>query len=519
MVLGSLILDKRNTRLDNITVNLKDSSKIWRIETQKLLTEIQLENINYPPLREIQYNCLKCKDNPSVKCKHCGCKVCFGKDDWSKLLICDECESEYHIYCLNPPLETVPKDSEWYCPACKVNENEIVKPGEKLKNQKAKKSNETARDWGRGMACVGSSKKCTIVPKNHIGSIPGVEVGTCWKFRIQVSEAGVHRPLVAGIHGRESESAYSIVLSGGYEDDVDNGEEFYYTGSGGRDLSGNKRESAQSSDQKLTGHNKALASSCNAKLDSVNGAESKDWKKGKPVRVVRNYKLAKHSKYGPVEGNRYDGIYKVVKYFPEKGLSGFIVWKYLLRRDDPSPAPWTRKDQEQIVLYPEGYLEAEAERKRVKEQESKSKSTNSKKKRKPSPEKGQSILDFMKSPKKIKISAYELDDAVKNFVQADEINEKLWNECKETLTSGKQQFLQKVQDIFMCICCQELVYLPVTTDCKHNVCKECLKRSFLAQIYSCPLCRFELGQKYKMHINDNLQKALMALFPGYESSR
>lgn len=37
---------------------------------------------------------------------------------------------------------------------------------------------------------------------------------------------------------------------------------------------------------------------------------------------------------------RYDGIYKVVKYYPETGKSGFRVWKYLLRRDDPSPAPW-----------------------------------------------------------------------------------------------------------------------------------------------------------------------------------
>ena len=34
-----------------------------------------------------------------------------------------------------------------------------------------------------------------------------------------MSEAGVHRPHVAGIHGREDEGAYSIVLSGGYEDD------------------------------------------------------------------------------------------------------------------------------------------------------------------------------------------------------------------------------------------------------------------------------------------------------------
>ena len=36
---------------------------------------------------------------------------------------------------------------------------------------------------------------------------------------IQASESGVHRPHVAGIHGRDSEWAYSIVLSGGYEDD------------------------------------------------------------------------------------------------------------------------------------------------------------------------------------------------------------------------------------------------------------------------------------------------------------
>ncbi len=30
----------------------------------------------------------------------------------------------------------------------------------------------------------------------------GVEVGMCWKFRIQVSEEGVHRPPVSGIAGK-----------------------------------------------------------------------------------------------------------------------------------------------------------------------------------------------------------------------------------------------------------------------------------------------------------------------------
>lgn len=36
----------------------------------------------------------------------------------------------------------------------------------------------------------------------------------------QVSEAGVHRPHVAGIHGRSNDGSYSLVLAGGYEDDV-----------------------------------------------------------------------------------------------------------------------------------------------------------------------------------------------------------------------------------------------------------------------------------------------------------
>lgn len=49
---------------------------------------------------------------------------------------------------------------------------------------------------------------------------------------------------------------------------------------------------------------------------------------------VRNFKGHKHSDYCPPDGNRYDGIYKVVRYWPEVGQAGFKVWRYLLRRDD-----------------------------------------------------------------------------------------------------------------------------------------------------------------------------------------
>ncbi|XP_031480656.1 methyl-CpG-binding domain-containing protein 9 isoform X1 [Nymphaea colorata] len=45
------------------------------------------------------------------------CKVCgIDKDDES-VLLCDTCDSEYHTYCLSPPLARIP-EGNWYCPSC-----------------------------------------------------------------------------------------------------------------------------------------------------------------------------------------------------------------------------------------------------------------------------------------------------------------------------------------------------------------------------------------------------------------
>lgn len=35
-----------------------------------------------------------------------------------------------------------------------------------------------------------------------------------------------------------------------------------------------------------------------------------------------------------------------MKYWPERGKSGFLVWRYLLRRDDTEPEPWTREGKD-----------------------------------------------------------------------------------------------------------------------------------------------------------------------------
>jgi putative restriction endonuclease len=137
---------------------------------------------------------------------------------------------------------------------------------------------------------------------------------------------------MAGISGSGLEGADSIVASGGYEDDLDEGETLDYTGHGGNDPGTGK----QIADQELTKGNLALA---------------KNAASGLPVRVVRGSNL--DSPYAPSSGFRYDGLYFVENYWHERGKSGFLVWKFHLQRDDVAPPPW----QEHQSLPPAGKLQ------------------------------------------------------------------------------------------------------------------------------------------------------------------
>uniref|UniRef100_A0A8C1YJ91 RING-type E3 ubiquitin transferase n=1 Tax=Cyprinus carpio TaxID=7962 RepID=A0A8C1YJ91_CYPCA len=438
--------------------------------------------------------CKVCKDDPKKNCRICNCHVCGVKQDPDKQLLCDECDMAFHTYCLNPPLTTIPEDEDCVHKTILVTISPLIT--RHLSN--------------------------TFIQSNNKSTLERFEPTTFWQ--INVSESGIHRPHVAGIHGRSNDGAYSLVLAGGYEDDVDDGNEFTYTGSGGRDLSGNKRTAEQSCDQKLTNMNRALALNCNAAVNEKEGAEAKDWKAGKPVRVVRSSKGRKHSKFCPEDGNRYDGIYKVVKYWPEKGKSGFLVWRYLLKRNDDEPAPWTRDGKERIkklglsMQYPEGYLEAVAAKEKEKENKNEEDvdETPTKGKRKRKSQTGSSPAKS--TPKKMKVEAYKLSKEQKALIKDDELNKKLWDEAMASLNLGPR-FINKVEEVFLCICCQEVVYQPITTECQHNVCRECLQRSFKAEVYTCPACRHDLGKNYQMTVNKSLQAILTQLFPGYSSGR
>ena len=84
-------------------------------ETRGEETEIVGDNFQ----RHGEPRCTFCGDDPAITiCCFCACRKCFGKRDHDKLLLCDECDDEYHIYCLDPPLTEIPTMTKWYCPSC-----------------------------------------------------------------------------------------------------------------------------------------------------------------------------------------------------------------------------------------------------------------------------------------------------------------------------------------------------------------------------------------------------------------
>ncbi|KAF9432920.1 E3 ubiquitin-protein ligase uhrf1, partial [Entomortierella beljakovae] len=318
----------------------------------------------------------------------------------------------------------------------------------------------TTKDWDRGNSCVGLSRKCTVVGPDHVGPIPGVPVGSSWRFRINVAEAGVHRPPVAGISGKAATGAVSIVLAAGYPEDKDEGLEFTYTGAGGRELKeGNKRIAQQTKNQELTGVNEALARTCDCPI-SLKGGVAKNWKKSRGIRVVRSSKLKKHNaEFAPEAGNRYDGIYKIVKYWPEKGESGYDVWRYLMRRDDPEPAPWTQ--------------EGKARTKAL----------------------GLEMYDPDVTPKALNDRNYEIPKGISDLMAEDSANVRSWNAIHQRKLSSLSEFLEAVfGDVFSCAICKDKLVSPVTSSCGHNTCQRCLSDAFKNMGKQCPTCRADLSK-------------------------
>ncbi|MFJ4922142.1 YDG/SRA domain-containing protein [Streptomyces sp. NPDC088725] len=159
---------------------------------------------------------------------------------------------------------------------------------------------------------MAAAKKVYQAVIGHVGEIaPGALFGS----RREVANAGLHKAIQDGISwGRDSDGqvvADAIVLSKGYEDDVDQWNEILYTGAGGQDEN-NRQVEDQTWDK------------------TANAALVRSQERGHCVRVIRGSNGEKP--YAPAAGYRYDGLYGIREAWMEKGKLGFQICRFKLHR-------------------------------------------------------------------------------------------------------------------------------------------------------------------------------------------
>jgi putative restriction endonuclease len=142
------------------------------------------------------------------------------------------------------------------------------------------------------------------------GEIPGIEEGHWFEGRKAMMPTSFHRNWGAGIDGNGKEGASAIVLSGGYEDDFDSGDEIIYTGAGGNDPNTGKQIENQSWENR------------------GNAGLLKTMRAGLPIRVIRGH--SHKSNFSPKSGYTYGGLFSIVDAWEETGKSGFTICRFRL---------------------------------------------------------------------------------------------------------------------------------------------------------------------------------------------
>ncbi|KAL7208444.1 hypothetical protein ACSBR1_030232 [Camellia fascicularis] len=101
----------------------------------------------YCPYKYYHVKCLTPKQlgtyGPCWYCPSCLCRACLTDQDDEKIVLCDVCDHAYHIYCMQPPRDSVPR-GKWFCKKCDAGIRQIRKVKKAYKNvqNKLKKSSE-----------------------------------------------------------------------------------------------------------------------------------------------------------------------------------------------------------------------------------------------------------------------------------------------------------------------------------------------------------------------------------------
>ncbi|KAH9482356.1 Lysine-specific demethylase lid [Psilocybe cubensis] len=55
--------------------------------------------------------------SPTIYREQQNCEICHKKNRGEEMLLCDGCDCGFHMFCLDPPLDSIPKD-QWFCYTC-----------------------------------------------------------------------------------------------------------------------------------------------------------------------------------------------------------------------------------------------------------------------------------------------------------------------------------------------------------------------------------------------------------------
>ena len=144
----------------------------------------------------------------------------------------------------------------------------------------------------------------------------GLKPGQWFPNRLAALFAGAHGHSQAGISGNEVDGAWSVVVSGMYEDlDTDSGNTVLYSGSGSHDNEDS-----------------------NAPADPTSGTRALHISRRtrNVVRLLRT--SAANITYAPIEGLRYDGLYRVVDVTTPRNGRGGLYERFKLVREPDQPA-------------------------------------------------------------------------------------------------------------------------------------------------------------------------------------